>query len=151
MIHSRLATIEDSDELLNWRNDVVTRNSFFNKEVINKIDHEKWFKKILNSKTSIVVILFKDQDKIGVVRYDLIKKFINVSININPLFRQKGFGSKMLIGSEPYIHSNSCFKKDKIIAKIIKENIASVKVFKKAGYELESEENKYFIYAKEIK
>ena len=95
MIHSRLATIEDSDELLNWRNDVVTRNSFFNKKVINKIDHEKWFKKILSSKTSIVVILFEDHDKIGVVRYDLIKKLINVSININPLFRQKGYGSKM--------------------------------------------------------
>tara|TARA_B100000212_G_C27316175_1_gene508030 strand:- start:680 stop:1135 length:456 start_codon:yes stop_codon:yes gene_type:complete len=151
MIHSRLATIEDSDELLNWRNDVVTRNSFFNKKVINKIDHEKWFKKILSSKTSIVVILFEDHDKIGVVRYDLIKKLINVSININPLFRQKGYGSKMLIESEPHIHKNSCFKKDKIIAKIIKENIASVKVFKKAGYQLESEEKRYFIYAKEIK
>ena len=41
----RLATIEDSDELLNWRNDVVTRNSFFNKKVINKIDHENGLKK----------------------------------------------------------------------------------------------------------
>ena len=105
----------------------------------------------MSSKTSIVVILFEDHDKIGVVRYDLIKKLINVSININPLFRQKGYGSKMLIESEPHIHKNSCFKKDKIIAKIIKENIASVKVFKKAGYQLESEEKRYFIYAKEIK
>jgi len=41
----REATIDDCDELYRWRNDPVTREQFFDSEVVPYEEHQKWFKK----------------------------------------------------------------------------------------------------------
>ena len=38
-----LAKPEDRDLLLNWANDPVVRQNAFNKKIINKKTHYKWF------------------------------------------------------------------------------------------------------------
>ena len=86
-------------EILSWRNDPVTRKSFFNNSIIKKKEHEDWFQKIMNSDNSILIIIFNGEDKIGVVRYYAINNHTHVSINTKPKFRKMGFGSKMLVES----------------------------------------------------
>ena len=150
MISSRLANFQDSMEILLWRNDPVTRKSAFNNRLIKREEHEDWFQKIMNSNNSILIIIFNGKDKIGVVRFDAANSETFVSINTNPKFRKMGFASKMLLESEAYLSSNKLLP-NTIVAKIIKTNLSSIKVFKKAKYKLESELDEYFVYKKEIK
>tara|TARA_S200000501_G_scaffold304838_1_gene293031 strand:+ start:1646 stop:2098 length:453 start_codon:yes stop_codon:yes gene_type:complete len=150
MFSSRLANFHDSKEIFSWRNDPITRKSFFNNNIVKRKEHEDWFNKMMKSDKSILIIHLIEKDKIGVVRFDVKNKETHVSINTNPKFRNKGFASKMLLESESYLSSNKRFPKV-LVANIIKNNLSSIKVFKKAKYKLQSTEFEHFVYKKETK
>ena len=58
-------------DILLWRNDPVTRKSFFNNRLIKREEHEDWFQKIMKSNQfHHSIIIFNGKDKIGVVRFD---------------------------------------------------------------------------------
>jgi len=42
--------ISDLEDILNWRNDDVSRSMSINNEIISIEDHEKWFKESLENK-----------------------------------------------------------------------------------------------------
>ena len=147
MIEARLANDNDCEEILAWRNDIVTRNNSPNSDFISREDHTNWFSKIQRSKNSVIIILSFSDDKIGMVRYDCINKSSIISININPVKRGMGYSTKILIESEIFLRNNSNFPYP-LIANILKENEFSIRSFRKAGYQLESENDTYYRYLK---
>ena len=75
-------------------------------------------------------------------------KFVNASVNLNPLFFGRGLGRKIIaLGSEKFFQEAGEGKP--IVAEIKRDNIASQKAFTKAGYELIEEAKEKLIYKKE--
>ena len=103
MIKARIVNESDCADLLTWRNDSQTRKNFFSSDYVKEQDHVNWFKKILASKHSKIIILEFNDQKIGMVRYDSKDFKTYVSINTNPLMRGKGHSSEMLLASEKLI------------------------------------------------
>ena len=66
------------------------------------------------------------------VRFDKSKNCFMVSINLNPIHRGKGLGSKVLLLAEDFFF----IKRSEIVAQVKAENIASVKLFTKCGCNL---------------
>ena len=82
-----------------------------------------------------------DKEKIGQVRFNKNQNMAQIDIAIAPNFRGQGYGTLSLTKSCEFYFNN--FEIDYIIAKIKKENAASIKAFEKAGFKLyEKKENK---------
>ena len=147
MLIARLACRADSNDIFSWRNDLTTRRSFFSSSEVSWKEHCDWFEKKLSS-SSKIIILHKDNTKVGVVRYDKKDSSFYVSINTNPSQRGKGLSSDMLIVSEELLPKESLPLVLK--AEILKSNKYSKQSFTKAGYDLLNEEQNFFIYKKLI-
>lgn len=124
---------DDCDIILNWRNDPISRLNSKNKNLILKKDHIKWFNLKLNSKNDITLIAKISHLRLGTVRYDKIdEKLFEVSINLNPNFRKIGLSKKILKLSEKKIKAKGMLIK----AFVLKENLASIKLFKSCNYKI---------------
>jgi len=133
-IYFRFAGIDDSDYLLKWRNDKITRKFSFNPEEITKEEHERWFKATLsNKKRNIFIVIGENGERMGQIRLDWDDNNVaEISIAIAPDFRGRGIGTDVLTRGSRLVMDN--FEADYIIAKIKKENIISIKVFEKSGF-----------------
>ena len=131
----RDATLQDSDLVLNWRNNLDVRLFSHNKELISKKAHSSW---LLNRLTQIQTQPFwlfeEDSELIGMVRFDLRpeRNLFEISIVINPLHRGEGYGKRILESSvqrctKLYPEFNFC-------AEVHKENIASKVLFFNSGF-----------------
>ena len=146
MFSSRLANFHDSKEIFSWRNDPITRKSFFNNNIVKRKEHEDWFNKMMKSDKSILIIHLIEKDKIGVVRFDVKNKETHVSINTNPKFRNKGFGLSLLNKALEKHHGSSCC--NKYLAYIYPFNKRSIKLFEKVGFALVNDKKIPHEYAK---
>lgn len=98
MIKVRLPSPEDKDDLLKWRNDKHSIDMFINSYPVTLKEHQKWFDKILSSNNKYLFIcLNHENEKIGVVRFDIKNTNAEISINIAPEMRGKGLGKHCLI------------------------------------------------------
>ena len=147
-MESRNATKNDSKDIFDWRNDPITRKSFFNHSVINWTEHQQSFEYKLSDESCILVIVEENLSKLGVVRYDKKDKFYSVSLNTNPLFRRKGLSSKILLCSENILKEKE--KQTEINAEILNDNSNSKKTFLKAGYKIKIEGKEFSTYVKFI-
>jgi RimJ/RimL family protein N-acetyltransferase len=129
----REATLEDRKPIWEWWNDPITRKMMKKNDHVPWEEHCAWFEKVLEDENRILCVGLVDQHKIGVVRFDLrIDEIYEVSINLNPFFRGKGYGSKVLLKSMEYLTKDRKVKK--LFAMCKKINIASRKTFEKAGF-----------------
>jgi len=90
----------------------------------------------LQDKNKIILIVLKGTIPVGVVRFDIEQEnqVAEININIAPRKRGKGIGSSSIkIGCQYVFHQ---LKLTKIIAKIKKENISSIKAFSKVGFSM---------------
>ncbi len=145
MINVRKLLIEDIDDVFNWRNDLVSRKNSINQKKIKYPSHRVWFKKILLSKENKYFIGTHKREKVGFVRYEKNKddNYV-VSININPEFRNRGFGSKLLLKSQL---QKEIIKDCKVLFSMIKKNnLASIKTFEKANYTKCDELRSYYLF-----
>jgi len=140
------ANISDLIETRIWRNDHTTRKNSFNKSYINHDEHAKWyFDTLSNNKKQLFIGIDKDNNKIGVTRLDEIsEELIEVSININPDFRNIGFGESLLFETIKKVFSKK--KNIKIVSRILKTNKKSVKLFQKIGFKLYATRPKSYEY-----
>ena len=85
-------------------------------------------------------------ERIGVCRFqENLEKNIEVSINVCSKFRGKGFSSEFLkLSTQKYLE----FNHTRLIAKIRKENIASIKCFSSCGFSVENEDENFYFYKK---
>lgn len=137
------ANEDDCELLYKWTNDVEVRKNSFNTNKVIYDDHIKWFMSKLNSKDTFIYIFENKQEPIGVIRLEKIDKelmLINYSIDIK--HRGKGHATKLLkiIKTELI----NC----RLVGKVKKDNIGSIKAFQRAGYFMKEELEYLVFYSK---
>lgn len=136
----RTGNINDSDDVLAWRNDLLTREMSLNSQVVEKLDHELWFERKLRDPNCYFMIGEENGRKIGVVRFDIepISKEAEVSINLNPAFRGMKL-SHSLLQKAIDLFLKDC---DFIVCATVKNtNIPSIRIFEACGFIFLSEED----------
>lgn len=136
----RKAKAEDIDLLFKWVNDLSNRiNRVQSKHVISYEEHQKWYDEKLKDGTLIFIGEVEDIP-IGNVRAEE-KKNIEISVFIDYDFRQKGYASALIkyateIAQEVWPHKD-------IVANILEDNLASIKLFTKNGFKLYKKQGVY--------
>ncbi len=132
----RSALLEDSEAILSWRNDQVSRSFSIDSGIISREEHELWYRKCMELSDSYLIIGHVAGERVGVVRYDPLKTEgeFEVSINLNPDWRNRGLGTRLLEDSLPVVAKGLDYKRLKLLAKIKLGNNASVRTFERAGY-----------------
>lgn len=125
------ASRKDSDFLFFLRNEKSSRKNYFTTTSISKKDHKQWLKKELNNKYTIILVVYKDSERIGMVRYNSEDILTHVSIGIKKKFRSLGYGAAALKASERYLKKNTI-----IVAKVKKTNKNSIYMFLKDKYKI---------------
>lgn len=137
MITLRKAVENDTKDLFDWRNDQDTRNASIDDRPINYQDHEKWMKNVINDRNRLLYIAEEKGAKIGMVRFDIEGEIAEVSINLAPNMRGKGYGARLLDMAHQKLNAE---KKNLVVsAKVKASNMASIKTFLKAGYKKTTE------------
>lgn len=125
----RRATPDDALDVLIWRNDPLTRAMSRTQDEVEQQAHVAWFNRALDDAASTLLIGEVGGEKIGMVRFDH-GAATEVSININPLCRGRGLGHELL--SEALAGAAG-----DLVAFIKDENLASRRLFERAGFELQ--------------
>ncbi|WP_164969472.1 GNAT family N-acetyltransferase [Halarcobacter ebronensis] len=137
-IEVRKALEEDKEIIWKWWNDETTRKMMKQNEFVPWEDHIKWYENTLKSEKRILLMSLENQNKLGVVRFDFKESNIyEVSINLNPEYRGKGYGKLILKASlNFFLKENQEVKK--LFAMFKKINVASKKTFLENGFVLVS-------------
>lgn len=131
-MHLRFLTHEDSDALLEWRNDPVTRAMSRNSDLVTAQQHQKWFATALADPKRMMVMGVIDQRQIGLLRFDPVGSDWEVGINLNPSERGKGLGTLLLrLGCDQFWTQHP---DQKLIAAVRTDNVASRKIFEACGF-----------------
>lgn len=142
----RPAGFQDTDDLLEWKNDPDTRKfSIVTQDVILKENHKKWLADCLFDKNRELNILFYNGEKCGDLRFDIGPETIEVSIRLAKEFRGKGIGSAAI---KKYCPTVKRMYGKPIIAKIVNGNLASMNVFIANGFKPIKYEEGYYTFIK---
>jgi len=138
-----LVNISDSDALLSWRNDIVTRNNSFNSEISSLKTHKTYLQNAMSSLTRKIFILEYSGVRVGAIREDKIKEGeFKLTYTVDPMYRGKRVGQMMI----------SIYLKDRkgfFICAAKDSNTPSIKMIEKMNFKLfDSEEgvNLYRLY-----
>ena len=121
-------SIDDWEDLLNWRNDELTRRMFINDGIVEKEDHYSYMDKMSKNNNREQFIFIHNNNKIGTIRIDKLNdNFEEFSYTINPKYRGNGYGSLMM---KLFLFN----KVGKYRCEIKPENIASIRMVEKNGF-----------------
>ena len=141
MITVRQATLDDSIDVLLWRNDPLAITMSINQSSVSAKEHAKWFPRTLDSDQCVHLLgEVTDVDggirKIGVSRFDReAKTQWKISINLNPAFRGQGLSEGFLGRSIAFWANNAKPQRVTLVAEVRQENFASVRIFERNGFE----------------
>jgi len=132
----RIANLDDSDLVLNWRNDPMVRKNSRDRSVVSAETHNSWFvDRIRKCVTEPIYIFSQDNHEVGFTRLDLIDsetgKF-EVSIAVRSEMRGKGYGSIIL--SMTVDAARQMTNAREITGNVRKDNYASIKLFERSGF-----------------
>ena len=146
----RNATIEDAQDVFNWRNDPGTRANSFNKDELDFESHMLWFGKRLGRENTLMYILMNGNQKAGNIRIDIEGTTGEISYMIAPEARGKGYGKKILALLEKTLSETPAGERiTGLKGSVLKGNKASCKCFIANGY-TQSEEEDSYCFTKEI-
>jgi len=104
-------------------------------------EHVKWFKQTMDAESSVLFIIFLEQQAVGVLRLDNIdKKEMEISIIVSPEYSGLGI-AKRTLNKAVKLQPKGCFK-----ATVHKENIPSQYVFEKIGFSRVGESGNFLQY-----
>jgi len=95
-IYLRKATMDDAELILEWRNDPVTREASFTKDIIDLETHKEWFRRKLESPECFLYILMDDTESVGQLRIDRVNDVGEISYMIAPEKRGMGYGKRII-------------------------------------------------------
>ena len=70
----RKATLDDSDDLLAWRNDPIARTMFKSRDIVDCTTHSAWLTHALGDPGTLILIGENAGNKVGIVRFELLEK-----------------------------------------------------------------------------
>ena len=145
----KIHNVKEIDSMLiwNWRNDIETRMMSRNSEIIKWEDHKLWLTNKLNDLEDKLYIFKEEKIPIGIVIFSKLNtnKF-EISININPELRSKGYGNKLLMLALKKFEKDN-INEYTIIATIKKINKKSQSLFLKMLFKLEGSDDEYLYYS----
>jgi RimJ/RimL family protein N-acetyltransferase len=140
----RRAVEADSKDIWQWRNDPTTKANSINSDDVSWENHCVWYQKSLQNPDRFLYIGIDPTDqKIGMCRFDISGDEAEVSINLNPAFRNQKLSEPLLISSIRQFYKSSNIV---LLATIKHFNIASQQCFKKTGFTHISEDSEYKYY-----
>jgi len=98
---------------------------------------ERFIKYVASNPNHYCWIIYQNNDPVGKVAYEIVEQKAYIDILINPDFRRKGLGKKILeqVKNRPEISSI-----EQIVAGIKHTNISSINLFKSVGFDAEGNE-----------
>ena len=132
----RDVAIQDSEVLLEWRNQAEVRKFSRNQGLISKDSHAQWFKTRLKQVPNEPFWIFENSlGRVGFVRFDfdIASKYFEISIVINPAMRGKGLGKIVL-----ELAIANCIERNPgsiFFAEAHKKNLSSQLLFLKCGFQ----------------
>jgi RimJ/RimL family protein N-acetyltransferase len=142
-MYIRKVELSDSLDLLMWKNDSLSCEMSLKSRKVTATEHQNWLLNNLIHPQNQIYIGIINEQKIGVCYFNVNnhEKTAVVSINLNPNMRGKKLSLQLLAGCiEKFKTSNSYPLK----AVINKKNLASLIIFKKCGFLISSELNKFY-------
>lgn len=135
----RPITLEDTDNIVRWRNTSFVLNNFIDQSLITKESHIKYFKSRIEPGMVKQFIIICDGTDIGTVflrDIDLDKKTAEGGTFIGEKdYLGKGISAISMKKLIEYAFNE--LKLEKIIVRILERNIPSIKMCKRAGYVME--------------
>jgi RimJ/RimL family protein N-acetyltransferase len=129
----RKVDYSDMELLYRWANDPETRTNSFHSEFISFQEHKRWFEEKINSPDVLFFVYHCDDHDIGQIRFDIKGNIAMINYSIDPSFRGKGYGHRMIILGEQIIKNE--YPGIKLIqAEVKNENKASQNIFRKLNY-----------------
>jgi pseudaminic acid synthase len=135
----QIVEVENNDNdgklIMQWRNDIDTRNNSYNNNIFEWDDFKNIFYEKYFIHTIPPLFALYNNEKICFIgcRDTNIKYDVEISINLNPKFRNKNLSSKIIETTILYIKKNYPLINN-IIAEIKINNIASNKIFIKNNF-----------------
>ena len=118
--------------LFKWHNLKSVINNSLKRRKIKLTEHKKWFYGQIKSKNIIKIIYYKKLP-IGVIRLEKKKYNYFISYLIIPSHRKRGFALNSL---KLFLNKIKSKKVIKIVALVKKNNLPSIKIFKKLNFTL---------------
>lgn len=134
-ITTRRATLADSRQLHDWRNDAAVRAVSRNAAEIDYADHERWLRGVLASSTRHLLIGERDGAAVGVVRFDVSERTAEVSIHLVPARFGRGEGRALLRAAEAWLRREDGAV-ESLRAHVNAGNVPSQRLFEAGGYSL---------------
>lgn len=125
----RPASAADSDLLLAWRNDPLTRRGSRHMGLVPLDEHNAWLTRVLQSPDQVIRIAEAGGEPVGVVRAARSGGEWELSWTVAPLARGRGVGASMLMVFVAGLAG-------RLTATIRKDNLASAKIAAAAGLKL---------------
>ena len=148
-LFARLANIEEENLLFRWANEPQVRKNAFNSDLISFESHSKWFKKRLENPANcyMYIIETKESLPIGQVRFDQENDYWIISYSLDVFARGVGLGKHIIeVSLEKFLRFS---KNGLILAKVKKNNFASIKIFDSLGY-AKIENREYYSFFRRI-
>jgi RimJ/RimL family protein N-acetyltransferase len=92
----RFATEADAEQLLEWRNDPLSRRNARNTGIISWSTHTEWLRESLASASRKVFVAEKDNRAVGTCRLDYSDSSCELSWIVAPEHRGQGIGKAMV-------------------------------------------------------
>ncbi len=118
----------DSKLIWEWRNDELTRRMSRTTDAIAWERHSAWYA----GTESKIVMVSVDGEPAAMLRFDRVQHVAEININLNPAMRGKGLGAPILIAGCTY--GFETYDLARIHAEVKPENLASIKIFERAGF-----------------
>jgi len=135
----RPATLLDSRRIWEIRNDPSSRIYSHDSEIIPFEHHNAWYsEKYFQSNRNKCYVVVEDGYVIGYCRIDLSGDIYLVSIGIDRAYRNRGYGYLLL--------SAAIKGRQKLVAYIFKNNLASQQLFKKVGFRATKETEEEIVF-----
>jgi UDP-2,4-diacetamido-2,4,6-trideoxy-beta-L-altropyranose hydrolase len=136
-IEIRMASLDDSEKLFQWRNHPTIREVSRSSSVIDWHDHQRWFASVLGNSEKMLLIGQRSKSPVGVVRFDKQNDEAEISIYLVPGGGASGEGQNLLQSAEQWLAANHPEIRN-IRAHVLGANERSRKLFSGAGYQIES-------------
>ncbi|MCA0431110.1 MAG: GNAT family N-acetyltransferase [Bacteroidetes bacterium] len=137
-IYYRKASKDDLKIYFKWANDTEVRKNSFNSDKISIENHTKWFlNKVVDEKTLMLVYFNSKNELIGQARIEEKENETIIGVSVNNEHREMGYANRIIFNASKHF---KLLKDKSITAYIKKDNIASIKAFKNAGYKFTSNE-----------
>lgn len=136
-IEIRVARVDDSKKIFEWRNHSAIRMASRNPELINWESHQKWFASLQTSPDRLLLIGQREGLPVGVVRFDIQDNTAEVSIYLVPNIQPPARGRALLQSAEKWLSANRP-RVNIINALVLRGNEPSQNLFSGAGYVVES-------------